>query len=93
MAVRGQTRKVKKSFSISSESDAFLKRMRKERKVSSESETLDVLLRELMADQKQRAIESAYVDYYDSLSDEDVAEQRAWGAFAETQLIKGCVER
>ncbi len=33
-----------------------------------------------------RAIESAYKDYYDSLSDEDVAEQRAWGTFAETQF-------
>lgn len=87
--MHGQARKVKKSFSISLESEAFLKRMRKERKVSSESETLDVLLRELMASQKQRAIESAYKDYYDSLSDEDVAEQRAWGAFAETQLAQG----
>lgn len=87
--MQGQARKVKKSFSISLESEAFLKRIRKERKVPSESETLDVLLRELMATQKQRAIESAYVDYYDSLSDEDVAEQRAWGAFAEVQLTEG----
>ncbi len=56
---------MKKSFRISLESEAFLKRMRRERKVSSESETLDVLLRELMAAQKQRDIESAYKDYYD----------------------------
>lgn len=84
-----QARKVKKSFSISLESEAFLKRVRRERKVASESETLDVLLRELMASQKQRAIESAYVDYYDSLSDEEVAEQRALGAFAEIQLSSG----
>ena len=87
--MHGQARKVKKSFSISLESEAFLRRMRKERKVSSESETLDVLLRELIAAQKQRAIESAYADYYDSLYDDEVAEQRAWGAFAETQLTEG----
>jgi len=87
--MHGQARKVKKSFSISLESEAFLKRIRKERKVSSESETLDVLLGELMTAQRQCAIESAYVDYYDSLSDEDVTEQRAWGAFAETQLTEG----
>jgi hypothetical protein len=87
--MHGQARKVKKSFSISLESEAFLRQMRKERQVSSESETLDVLLRELMAAQKQRAIESAYVDYYDSLSDEDMAEQDAWGTFAETQLTEG----
>jgi zinc protease len=41
-----------------------------------------VLLRELMAAQKQRALESAYKDYYDSLSDKDAAEPRAWGTFA-----------
>jgi hypothetical protein len=87
--MHGQARKVKKSFSISLESEAFLRQMRKERQVSSESETLDVLLRELMAAQKQRAIEFAYVDYYDSLSDEDMAEQGAWGTFAETQLTEG----
>jgi hypothetical protein len=86
MTKHRQARKVKKSFSISLESDAFLKRMRRELKVSSESKTLDVLLRELMAAQKQRAIESAYKDYFDSLTDEDVAEQRAWGTFAETQF-------
>ena len=86
MTTHSQARKVKKSFSITLESEAFLKRMRRERKVSSESETLDVLLRELMAAQKQRAIESAYKDYYDSLSEEDVAEQRAWGTFSETQF-------
>ena len=85
----GQARKVKKSFSISLESEAFLRRMRKERKTASESETLDVLLRELMAAKKQRAIESAYKDYYDSISDEDVAEQQAWGRFAESQLTRG----
>lgn len=84
-----QARKVKKSFSISLESEAFLKRMRKEHKAPSESETLDLLLRELMAAQEQRAIESAYVDYYGSLSDEDVEEQRAWGAFAEAQSTPG----
>jgi hypothetical protein len=87
--MHGQPRKVKKSFSISLESEAFLKRMRKEHKAPSESETLDLLLRELMATHKQRAIESAIVDYYDSLSDEDVEEQRAWGVFAEAQLTEG----
>lgn len=91
--MRSHTRKIKKSFSISSESEAFLKRIRRERKAPSESEALDVLLREVMAAHKQRAIESAYKDYYDSLSDEDVTEQRAWGGFAEAQLIKGSRSR
>jgi hypothetical protein len=88
-----QTRKVKKSFSISPESEAFLKRVRRERRVSSESKTLDLLLHELMSARKQRAIESAYKDYYDSVSDGDLAEQQTWGAFAESQLRDGAPGR
>ena len=87
--VSKQGRKIKKSFSISPESDFFIRRMSKERRTKSESETLDVLLRELMAIRQQSAIEAAYSDYYDSLSDEEVAEERNWGAFAGTQLVNG----
>jgi cytochrome c553 len=78
-------RKIKKSFSISVESDAFIRRSCKERKSTSESETLDMLLSELMAIRQQTAIEAAYSNYYDSLSDDEIAEESAWGAFAESQ--------
>jgi hypothetical protein len=81
-------RKIKKSFSISVESDSFIRKTCKERKSTSESETLDALLSELMTIRKQQAIEMAYTDYYDSLSDDEVAEQRSWGSFAELQLAK-----
>ena len=81
-----KSRKIKKSFSISPESDSFIRRICKERKSTSESETLDVLLKELMTIRQQKAIEAAYSDYYDSLTEEEAAEQRAWGAFAESQL-------
>lgn len=81
-------RKIKKSFSISVESDAFIRKSCKERKSNSESETLDTLLSELMVIRQQTAIEAAYANYYDSLSDDEVAEESAWGAFAESQLAK-----
>lgn len=81
-------RKIKKSFSISVESDSFIRRSCKERKSDSESETLDALLDELMNIRRQQAIEAAYTDYYDSLGDDEVAQQRAWGSFAEDQLAK-----
>jgi len=83
-----QSRKIKKSFSISVESDSFIRKSCKDRKSNSESETLDALLRELMAIRRQQAIEAAYADYYDSLTDEEVSEERAWGTFAESQLAK-----
>jgi hypothetical protein len=82
-------RKIKKSFSISVASDSFIRKACKERKSTSESETLDVLLSELMTIRKQQAIEAAYTDYYDALGEDEVAEQRAWGSFAESQLQKG----
>lgn len=81
-------RKIKKSFSISVESDSFIRKSCKERKSNSESETLDALLNELMAIRRQRAIEVAYTDYYDSIGEDEVAEQRTWGSFAESQLAK-----
>lgn len=82
-------RKVKKSFSISPESHSFIRRAREERGASSESEALDLLLSELMAIRQRRGVEAAYISYYDSLTDEESEEERAWGAFAETQLVDG----
>jgi hypothetical protein len=83
-----KSRKIKKSFSISPESDSFIRRTCKERKSTSESETLDVLLKELMTIRRQSGIDAAYSNYYDSLSEGEVAEQSAWGTFAESQLEK-----
>ncbi|MHB1938787.1 MAG: hypothetical protein ACYCOR_19720 [Acidobacteriaceae bacterium] len=88
-AAQKQIRKIKRSFSISPESNSFIRKAQKERKSRSESETLDALLRELMTIRQQRVIENAYSDYYDSLTEKEVNEERAWGAFAETQLIDG----
>lgn len=80
--------KIKKSFSISVESDAFIRRSCKERRSDSESDTLDALLGELRAIRQQEAVETAYTDYYDSLGDEEIAEQQTWSAFAESQLAE-----
>jgi hypothetical protein len=87
--LRRSTRKIKRSFSISLESDTFIRKTQRERKSRSESETLDELLRELMALRQQHLIEDAYTNYYDMLTDEEAGEQHAWGAFAETQLSEG----
>jgi hypothetical protein len=81
-------RKIKKSFSISAESESFIRKSCKERKSTSESETLDALLGELMEIRQQQAIESAYRNYFDSLSDGDMAEQNDWGKFSESQLAE-----
>lgn len=82
------SRKVKKSFSISRESDSFIREIAKERKSPSESETLDVLLKELIVARQQRAIEAAYTKYYDSLTEDEIEAETAWGTFSESELAK-----
>ncbi|MFZ0271188.1 MAG: hypothetical protein WB524_12595 [Acidobacteriaceae bacterium] len=47
---------------------------------------MDILLGELMTIRQQNAIEAAYTDYYDSLTDDEISEQKAWGAFSESQM-------
>jgi hypothetical protein len=80
--------KVKKSFSISVESEAFIRKACKERKSKSESETLDALLNELREIQQREAIGSAYQDYYDQMSDAEAIEHDTWGTFAQTQIAE-----
>lgn len=83
-----QSRKVKRSFSISPESHAFIRRSQKERRTRSESETLDVLLSELMSIHRQHQLDAAWKNYYDSLSSKDIEEQNAWASFSESQLLE-----
>ncbi len=92
-ATRKPARKIKRSFSISPESHAFIRRSQKERRTRSESETLDALLSELMTIRRQHLLDSAWTDYYDSLSSDETDEQRAWGAFAESQSVEGVRSR
>jgi hypothetical protein len=86
-------RKIKRSFSISAESDAFIRKARKERRSPSESETLDALLSELISVRQQHLLDSAWKEYYDSLTSDDIDEQLAWGTFAESQLSEGVRRR
>jgi hypothetical protein len=88
MPTTAPLRKIKKSFSISAASDSFIRKMQKQRKVRSESETLDALLSELMDLQEKQTIEAAYANYYESLSDEEIADQRSWGGFAEDNFAE-----
>lgn len=90
MATEAPVRRVEKTFRLSVEADAFLQRFREEKHVESDSDALEALLSEQIAAEKLRAlslrqIEEATKKYYDSLSDEEVEEERAWGEFAESQ--------
>jgi len=78
MTTQATANKIKRSFTITAESAAFLRATRTERKARSDSETLDLLLRELMEKVKLAEIDAAYTAYYDSVSDEQLAEETEW---------------
>ncbi len=73
---------MKRSFTLTPESVAFVAEMRKKRRAGSDSEALDLLLRELMLQAKRRQLDAATKAYYDSASDEELAEQCEWAEMA-----------
>jgi hypothetical protein len=80
------TRKEKRTFSLSRESLRYLESVRKQRKSGSVSSVLDDLIRQQQQAHQMRQISASITSYYDSLPDEDVAHDRAWGQFAESQF-------
>ena len=80
--MRSTITKEKRSFTLSRSSVAFLERLRKERKAASTSFVLDELIHEAETERRRKATDDAISAYYDSLSDEEVKEQAAWGQFA-----------
>ena len=82
------TNRIKKSYSISPEAEQFVRRMRKARKVSSDSETLDQLLHESMQAHSRGAVDAAYKSYYDAAPAAAVEEELVWGAFSESEMAR-----
>lgn len=78
MTMHATTRKMKMSVTLAPEIVAFLGEARQERGAASNSEVLDLLLREVMLEAKRRQIDAAYKEYYDTASEEDLAEQGQW---------------
>jgi hypothetical protein len=79
--------KRRRTFTLSPESLAYLEQQARERQLDSQSAVLDELLQEKTREQRRAALEAKITAYYDSLNDEEVEEQRAWGEFAEQTLV------
>jgi hypothetical protein len=80
--------RIKKSYSISRQAEQFVRQVRKARKIRSDSEALDQLLREAIAAHARGSIDAAYKAYYDTASDAELAEESAWAAFAESEFTE-----
>ena len=78
--------KEKRTFSLSRESLRYLEKERKQRAAKSMSAVLEDVIRRQQQEEETRRISASITSYYDSLTDEQVAEDRAWGEFALTQF-------
>lgn len=81
-----QEHKEKKTFTLSREAVNFLEDEKQKRGVQSTSSVLEDLIQERRRKSNTKETDAAISAYYDSLSDEERAEDERWGEFAESQL-------
>lgn len=79
-------RKIRKTFTLSSESIAYLKAIEKERHSNSSSAVLEELLLEKRREHARASADASIARYYDRLSAEDEKENKAWAEIAESQF-------
>jgi hypothetical protein len=87
--MQATSRKMKRSFTLTPEVVAFVGETRQKRGAGSDSEALDLLLREAMLEAKRQEIDAACKEYYDSASDEELAEQREWAEMVGPNIFLG----
>ena len=92
MTMQATVRKMKRSFTLTPESVAFVAETRQKRQAGSDSEALDLLLRELMLEARRQELEAATKAYYDNASDEELTEQREWAEQASRSMWIGVPE-
>jgi len=82
IATESMTKKQPRTFSLSRDVIDILERYKKERKAGSLTAAVEEIVREWTTVQMAQQVAA----YYDSLSDEEVAQEKNWGAFSEKQL-------
>ena len=86
LGLKVRKRKLRKTYTLSVEAIAILEEERKERQAKSISSTLEEILTEQRGQRHMKRMAASISKYYDSLSDNEVNEERLWGAFAESQF-------
>jgi hypothetical protein len=92
MRIQGTSRKVKRSFTLTQESVAFIRKTRKKHRTRSDSETLDLLLSELQTKAKLRELDASVKAYYDGATNEELREQREWAEGTGPNMFAGIPE-
>jgi hypothetical protein len=88
MTKQATERRVKRSFTLTPGTIAFLAETRMARKISSDSEALDLLLLEARSEARRRQIDAAYKNYYDTASESDLAESEGWAEMAGPNVLE-----
>jgi uncharacterized protein HemX len=87
MTIQATDRKIRRSFTLSPESVAFVQETRKSGGMRSDSDALESLLHEAMVEAKLREIDAACKEYYDTASEEELAEQREWAELVGPNIL------
>lgn len=85
-STRRSPRKAKKSYTLSTESVAFLETLRKRRRATSISSVLEGILQAVRRQEERAKIEKSVDAYYSSLSDQEAAEHAEWGDIATSEF-------
>jgi hypothetical protein len=83
---RSSTRKAKKTFSLSRQSVKYLESLRREKRSKSVSSILEEIIRQQQQSSEMERISASVTQYYDSLTADEIVDDRAWGDFAATQF-------
>jgi hypothetical protein len=92
MTIQATERKMKRSFTLTPEAVAFLGETREKRGAGSDSEALDLLLREARLEAKRQEMDAACKEYYDTASDAELSEQREWAKMVGPNMWAGVPE-
>lgn len=84
--MRQNSTKAKRTFSLSRQTVAFLESERKARRQKSLSAVLEEIVLRHQEGKVMERVSAAFTRYYDSLTPQEIAEDRAWGEFAATQF-------
>jgi hypothetical protein len=71
---------------------AFVSEIRRRREAASDSEALDLLLKEMLLEDKRRDLDAAFKAYYDTAGDEELLEQREWAEGTGPNMFAGIPE-
>jgi hypothetical protein len=82
VATASATKKQPRTFSLSKDVIDILERYKRESKAGSLTAAVEEIVRQWMTVRLAQQVTA----YYDSLPDEEVAEEKKWGAFSETQF-------